>query len=100
MARRVPSTRVKVGRHAEHVGYRDDGYVECRKCGFICHLDRDSRAGRGNGIAFTVTSYWGDGAWGNEVWGGGSVSTLNDPTVTGGCPLCGTLNYQESNNGR
>lgn len=93
MSRRILSEAVHTGRNAEHVKLRDDRYVRCSHCGFICHLDRDrrepdgSRAGSGVEIHY---GSWGSGAWGDMPWGGGG-----DPQVKSGCPFCGSLKYDK-----
>jgi len=88
------SRSVNYGRNSENVGLRDDRYVRCSKCGFMCHLDRDARAPRGSsagdGNTYTTTEGWGSNNWGMSVWGDiGDV----DPVTQAGCPFCGTYLY-------
>lgn len=61
---------------------RDDRYVRCKQCGYLCNLDRDNRAPEG--------SQAGDGIDLTETYG--TESRIN-PTVTEGCPFCGSLLY-------
>jgi hypothetical protein len=62
---------------------RDDRFVRCSRCNFICHLDRDRHSidGARDGWAITNTA---------QV---GTTGTIYDPIVNGGCPQCGCLLY-------
>lgn len=67
----------------------------CRFCGFICDPDRDMRikdgAFTGKGIDY--------GSQGSNTYtlGGKSITDYYyTPTVTGGCPLCGSFRWDES----
>ena len=46
--RRIDSDAVNSGRNADLAASDDTRYVRCRRCGFICHLDRDIRGQRGS----------------------------------------------------
>lgn len=48
MSRDIRSDAVHSGRNTDLDDLRDDRYVRCSKCGFICHLDRDKRSVRGS----------------------------------------------------
>ena len=50
MSRRIYSRAVHTGRNAEHVTHKDNRYVTCSNCGFICHLDRDIHASRNSRV--------------------------------------------------
>lgn len=105
MGRRIESKTVKTGRNAEHPGYADDRYIKCKRCGFVCHLDRDDKSVRGSregdGVTYpdivdydetTVTYDGTDNNYDNKTSYDGY---RNDLTVERGCPLCGTLLYYE-----
>ena len=95
------SDSVNYGLNAENAKRRDDRFVRCGRCGFICHLDRDKfshyGARDGWGINYTKT---GSRAYddadvkydGTEAYDGKSIY---DPVVTGGCPQCGTYMYNK-----
>ena len=93
------------GRNAEHPTYRDDKYIRCKHCNFICHLDRDSHAPRGSkrgdGISHagiiaydedTVTYDGTDDDYDATVSYDGYRSQF---TIDSGCPFCGCLLYYE-----
>jgi hypothetical protein len=48
MGERIESTAVNYGRNIDKGTWRDDRYVRCSRCGFICHLDRDRKSIRGS----------------------------------------------------
>jgi len=48
MGERIDSNAVNYGRNPDLDDLKDDRYVRCSKCGFICHLDRDKRGVRGS----------------------------------------------------
>ena len=48
MGGQIDSDAVNTGRNRDLSTLRDDRYVRCSKCGFICHLDRDRRSRRGS----------------------------------------------------
>lgn len=59
----------------------DSDRVRCKQCGFMCDRNRDSK---GNG-------------YGNESLGAaisGIDETKYSPTVSNGCPLCGSSEYE------
>ena len=90
--RRIRSDTVKTGLNAEHPSYADDRYVHCKNCGFICNLDRDTKASRG--------SHTGDGVdYDSDTFTttdpDGGTMDLSDPSSTAGCPLCGCMLYNE-----
>jgi hypothetical protein len=57
---RIDSDAIHYGRNKDIGTYRDDRYVRCRKCGHICHLDRDRRSHDGDhagmGIKINATA--------------------------------------------
>lgn len=57
-------------------GLDDDNKVRCKKCGFICDLERDKQ-GDGSGVTFTSVT----------------DSASDNPVAVSGCPFCGTRNY-------
>lgn len=95
----------------------DNGrYFICWNCGYVCDKDRDAYGGRGDGISvkFSTPTAQGDngdplsvisvlrgpvsnyqtamenGADGQPK----AIRQMKQPDVTGGCPLCGTLNWK------
>jgi hypothetical protein len=42
------------GWNAELVRFRDSGYVRCRRCGFMCHVDRDDQAPKGSHAGYGI----------------------------------------------
>lgn len=107
MGRPIDSDRVGYGKNRDLGTWRDDRYVRCSRCGFICHLDRDSRSRdgdrRGWGIKFeqsVANEGWFEDGWfssSSNGWfvGGDVQSNVIDPVVTGGCPQCGTFLYDK-----
>jgi len=99
----VPSKTVKEGRNAEHPTLRDDGYVKCSHCGFMCHMDRDQRAPNGSRAGDGVTIS------GERTYEDTNIANYNDlnysydgyytndrlATAPSGCPLCGCLRYDQ-----
>jgi hypothetical protein len=77
-------------------GLNDHRYVRCARCGWICHLDRDSRdiegSGSGQALVYTSMAYNTDYMYNAPLVYNGTRA-LYDPVVTGGCPQCGTLLY-------
>ena len=65
------------GRNRNDGVYPEGSYIRCKKCGFPMNKKRHPK-GVGTGIDLTTT-------YGSE----GRI----DPVVTGGCPFCGTYNY-------
>lgn len=47
MGQRIRSKAVQHGYHYDQTAYRDNQYVRCSRCGFICNLDRDLRSSPG-----------------------------------------------------
>lgn len=102
------SNAVHFGRNSDF-GTRDDRYVRCKRCGFICNTDRDSRGREGSrqgwGISFveqdvmtgSSTSYDDDNidydSTSIEYDNDDVARTIYDPVVVAGCPNCGTLLY-------
>ena len=65
-----------------HVEGADSKFVRCKQCGFVVNKDINSK---GNG-------------WGNETQNSittiaGGTANAKDPVVNGGCPLCGSSEY-------
>ena len=109
MARHIRSTAVHVGRNRENVSRKDDRYVRCARCGFICHLDRDVRHPDGSRAGWGINYDDPDvteelelvGTGSLELISGGalelasSLEGITDPVVKGGCPQCGTYRYDK-----
>jgi len=97
----IPSERVNTGRNAEHPAWRDDGYVKCSQCGFMCHLDRDARAPEGSraGDGITISGekvYESSDEYNiNSVDYNGAYTDGRLSTPPSGCPLCGCLRYDQ-----
>ena len=93
MGRRIRSKAVNFGLNRDQATYDDKRYVRCWNCGFINHLDRESRASDGSRAGDGIThntyydSVWGALGWGTNMWGRGGT----DFTITGGCAFCGCL---------
>ena len=110
---RIKSKAIQQGYHFDQGSYRDDMYVRCARCGFICNLDRDLRShpggyeGWGYNVvttqpAITINYVIDENGHividdlGNPLID--SVITPNqrtvvDPVVNAGCAQCGTLLY-------
>lgn len=68
---------------AENNDGRESKYVRCKQCGFICNRDRDSKgSGRGNEAVASITT------------DAGGTANAKNPSVSGGCPLCGSSEYE------
>jgi hypothetical protein len=109
------SDAINEGINRDKGKFRDERYVRCSHCGFICHLDRDSRAPRGShagsGMTYpTTTSVVLDAKTGvvtsrtytttnddmdSKHTGNTTAETRNDAVRAGGCPQCGTYLYAE-----
>lgn len=97
----VPSDSVKTGRNAEHPKLRDDGYVKCSQCGFMCHMDRDMRAPdgsrAGNGVVISGERTYEDtnidNYNDNSTKYNGAYTDDRLATAPSGCPMCGCLKY-------
>lgn len=92
----------------------DDGkYVRCANCGYICDLDRDSLAQTANSVGATdfVPNTYPTGNTPSVLGGVGKVFVSHEltadgsivkqrysqvPVIQGGCPFCGTQNYDGS----
>ena len=62
---------------------RESKYVRCKQCGFICNRDRISiGSGWGNETTTPITTI-----------AGGTANAV-DPTVTAGCPFCGSSEFE------
>jgi len=80
--RRVIDENITRGRNRTDGVPSDSGYIHCRNCGFIMNKKKFPR-GIGDGVTTTDYSYS----------QGGITKYYGDPEVTGGCPFCGTFNY-------
>ena len=79
---RYISKSIHTGRNAEEAKRRDDRFVQCSRCHFMCNTDRDMHAADtkiGYGITYTSTG----------------TAGVDDPIVSNGCPNCGTLLYNK-----
>lgn len=76
----IESDEVRYGRNAETTSLRDSGYTMCRQCGFVCHLDRDTRGQRnsaqGDGNTLTTT-------YSSDAKTGGTIGITYDAVSTG-----------------
>lgn len=80
---RIDSKAVRKGRNVDLGDWEDDRWVHCKRCGHVCNLDRDLRVPDGSRLG-----------WGTDL----TTNTYGDddranPTVTGGCPFCGSYRY-------
>lgn len=124
MRRRANARRRKIGKEFKTIpvagnsvrGNGEDSgkYFRCGNCGFICDSTRDKRARTINSVEiveFTPNSYPipGDASAvlggidklfvSNKLTADGSIAQpyMNYmPQVNGGCPMCGTQNYDGS----
>ncbi len=104
MGRRINSKAIHRGRHADQGTLKDDRYLKCTRCGFVCHLDRDQSASRGSTLGagvkypekatFDQLGVTFDGEDDNWGCGMGFDGRRNDLKVEQGCPLCGTFLYR------
>lgn len=103
MGNPIRSDRVGWGRNRDLGTWRDDRFVRCSRCGWICHLDRDSRSKEGDrrgwGVNFVTTTdnqrWFQDGWFQDFGWFGLQGGREVDPLVVGGCPQCGTYLYDK-----
>ncbi len=100
MGRPVNSEAVNSGRNFDQGKWKDQRYIRCSKCGFICHLDRDRKGVRGSregwGATYSETYAYDESTIEYDQAGVGYNGYVSDrETHTGGCPLCGTLLYHE-----
>lgn len=82
---------VNYGKNQDYTDFPEDGYVKCKKCGFTMNRIRHP-VGWGSG----TTTVEGDSIvpYGVQIYDTGIYDDLeDDPTVTAGCPFCGTFNY-------
>lgn len=112
MGRPIPSKMIESGYHFDQGSYRDNQYVRCSRCGFICNNDRDLRSHPGgyegwgtSNPATSVTGYdpqhpfnvvtWNSSQpWdGANSWDSPAAPVENrfDTVVNAGCPQCGTM---------
>lgn len=81
----VPNDCTTQGRNRNDGALPESGYVKCKKCGFTFHTMLHPK-GRGEGNTYaTPTSFVREGI---TVYDGA------DTVVVGGCPFCGTFNYE------
>ena len=60
----------------------DAKFVRCKQCGFVVNKDINGKgSGYGNESTTDITTI------------AGGTANAKDPTVTGGCPLCGSSEY-------
>jgi len=52
--RRIFSEPVRHGRNFDRGEYKDDAYIKCSKCGFICNTQRDQYAPEGSRVGWGV----------------------------------------------
>lgn len=61
----------------------DTKYVRCKQCGFIVNKERNPRgSGYGNETVEDITT------------DAGGTANAKNPIVSGGCPLCGSSEYE------
>lgn len=94
--RPINSKAVHNGRNRDLGTYRDDRYVRCGRCGFVCNIDRHSRSPYGSKAGQGLThpdplTY--DSA--SQFDSGSYNGRQNDFTVTGGCPFCGSYTFDQ-----
>jgi hypothetical protein len=91
----IRSDAVHYGRNKDLGTWRDDRYIRCARCGFVCHLDRDNPAPKGSklgwGMDYATTTYTTtNDKMDSKHTGYTTAENRIDPTRTGGCPSCGT----------
>jgi len=108
---RHDSKTIPVPGHRDYGDGEDHGkWYRCWNCGFLCNIDREALGGPEDspGVitqTFTTLDQYGnttghcEGTHGAdqtacEASGGTWVTTLYEPVVESGCPLCGTLNWR------
>lgn len=78
------SRAVNTGLNQDKDTLRDDRYVRCKQCGYLCHLDRDIKGHKysqlGDGNDYDDSTYGDD--------------DRADPTTDSGCPFCGSYLYR------
>lgn len=66
-----------------HAEGEDSKYVRCKQCGFIVNKNiNQAGSGYGNETTTAITTI------------AGGTANARDPSVTGGCPLCGSSEYE------
>jgi Zn finger protein HypA/HybF involved in hydrogenase expression len=66
-----------------HTEGEDSKYVRCKQCGFIVNKDINSQgSGYGNETVSNITT------------DAEETANAKDPSVAGGCPLCGSSEYE------
>lgn len=94
----IYSEAVNHGLNHDKGTYKDNRYIRCGRCGWVCHLDRDTRERDGSTIGYAITyvsmAYDTDYQYDAPLVYNGT-RPLYDPQVTGGCPQCGTLMYHK-----
>jgi hypothetical protein len=61
----------------------DSKFVRCKQCGFVVNRDINNRgSGYGNESTASITTI------------AGGTANAKDPSVTGGCPLCSSSEYE------
>lgn len=61
----------------------DAKFVRCKQCGFVVNRDiNNPGSGYGNESTSSITTI------------AGGTANAKNPTVTGGCPLCGSSEYE------
>ena len=100
--RRIHSETVRTGRNSEHPSLDDAQYIKCWNCSFICHPQRDAHALDGTRAGDGITTadyspYTYDALFtydDTDIEYDGDTN-LDDITITGGCPMCGCLNWNK-----
>jgi hypothetical protein len=102
MSRDIESHRVSTGLNTDLGAWKDNHYVTCSRCGFICNTDRDVQGKEGSrqgwGIQYGDDATMDDkrftmsdiGLYMDGYWIG---SRVERDVQKMGCPLCGTLMY-------
>jgi hypothetical protein len=91
--RPVDNDSVTSGRNAETPEFPESGFIKCNKCGYTMNKHRHPK-GWGDGVRLQAeTANWDEVYWDEFFWDGASQT---QPLVVGGCPQCGTYNYDGS----
>lgn len=73
---------VSVGKQL-HAEGEDSKFVRCKQCGFIVNKERNPQgSGYGNETTTAITTI------------AGGTANARDPSVNGGCPLCGASEFE------
>ena len=62
---------------------RESKFVRCKQCGFICNRDVNPKG-----------SGWGNVSIAEVLDLTDTAARADNPTVTGGCPFCGSSEYE------